>query len=454
MLKKDPLITVYITNYNYGKYIKKAINSVLNQTFKDYELIIIDDGSIDKSVKIIKEFQNKKNIKIIFQKNKGLVVSNNLALRLSKAKYIMRLDSDDWLDPHALEIMSNILERDKKISLIFPDYYEVDKNGKILRQVRRHNFKRVKLLDQPAHGACTMIRKENLMDIGGYDEEFNCQDGYYLWLKFIKKYVVRNVNLPLFYYRQHEKSLTKNNKKILFNRSKIISKLQNREKKKKILAILPIRGLKLNPNSLVLKRLKNKPLVFFTIESILASKLIDKLAVTSPDNQLLNIIKKKYKKKIITIKRPEEFGLINTELEKTIKHTLKKIKKKNIRFDYIMHSSFRTPFISSQVIEDGINTLQLFNSDKIICVTQETHRYFKHDGSGLKSLIRTSNLKLERDAIYKQVMGFTIAKKNCFFDKDENLKIGHIILSNKQSFEVNSDNDLKISNKIHSNENY
>ena len=454
MLKKDPLITVYITNYNYGKYIKKAINSVLNQTFKDYELIIIDDGSIDKSVKIIKEFQNKKKIKIIFQKNKGLVVSNNLALRLSKAKYIMRLDSDDWLDPHALEIMSNILERDKKISLIFPDYYEVDKNGKILRQVRRHNFKKVKLLDQPAHGACTMIRKENLMDIGGYDEEFNCQDGYYLWLKFIKKYVVRNVNLPLFYYRQHEKSLTKNNKKILFNRSKIISKLQNREKKKKILAILPIRGLKLNPNSLVLKRLKNKPLVFFTIESILASKLIDKLAVTSPDNQLLNIIKKKYKKKIITIKRPEEFGLINTELEKTIKHTLKKIKKKNIRFDYIMHSSFRTPFISSQVIEDGINTLQLFNSDKIICVTQETHRYFKHDGSGLKSLIRTSNLKLERDAIYKQVMGFTIAKKNCFFDKDENLKIGHIILTNKQSFEVNSDNDLKISNKIHSNENY
>ena len=51
-----------------------------------------------------------------------------------------------------------------------------------------------------------------------------------------------------------------------------------------------------------------------------------------------------------------------------------------------MHISFRTPFISSQVINDGINTLQLFNSDKIICVTQETHRYYKHDGSGLKVL--------------------------------------------------------------------
>ena len=452
MIKANPLITVYITNFNYGKFVKKAINSVLNQTFKNYELIIIDDGSKDKSIEIIKEFQNKKNIQIIYQKNKGLVVSNNLALRLSKAKYIMRLDSDDWLDPHALEIMSNILERDKKISLVFPDYYEVDKNGKILDQVRRHDFKKVKLLDQPAHGACTMIRKENLIDIGGYDEEFSCQDGYYLWLKFIKKYVVRNVNLPLFYYRQHEKSLSKNNKKILSNRSRIISKLQIKEKKKKVLSILPIRGLQLNPNSLVLKKLKNKPLVFLTIDSILGSKLVNKLVITSPDGELLKTIKKKYKNKVILIKRPEKFGFLNTELKKTINHALKKVKAKKIRYDYIMHISFRTPFLSTQVIDDGINTFQLFNSDKIICVTHENHQYYKHDGSGLKRLTRSSNLKLERDSIYKQIMGYTITKKKLFFSKDDNLKIGHIVLNNKQSFEINSENDLKISNSININQ--
>ena len=110
--------------------------------------------------------------------------------------------------------------------------------------------------------------------------------------------------------------------------------------------------------------------------------------------------------------------------------------------------SFRTPFISSQEINDGINTLQLFNSDKIFCVTQDNHKYYKHDGSGLKSITRSSALKLERDTIYKQIMGFTITKKNRFFEKDENLKIGHIVLTNKQSFEINSQNDLKISNKI------
>ena len=301
MKKINPLITVYITNYNYGKFIKKAIDSVLNQTFKNFELIIIDDGSKDKSAKIIKQFQNKNKIKVVFQKNKGLIVSNNLALRMSNAKYIMRLDSDDWLDPHALEIMFNILERNKKISLVFPDYYEVDKNGKIIGQVRRHDFKKVKLLDQPAHGACTMIRKENLLDIGGYDEEFNCQDGYYLWLKFIKKYVVRNVNLPLFYYRQHQNSLTNNSKRILFNRSRIIRKLQKKENTKKIVALLPIRGLKLSPDSMVLTKLNKKPLVFYTIDSILSSKLISKLIITSPDSKLLNFIKKKYKQLLAII---------------------------------------------------------------------------------------------------------------------------------------------------------
>ena len=172
------------------------------------------------------------------------------------------------------------------------------------------------------------------------------------------------------------------------------------------------------------------------------------MIITSPDSRLLNTIKKKYKNGIITIKRPENLGFINTELEKTIKHSIKKVKSKKIKYDYVMNISFRTPFISSKILDDGINTLKLFNSDKIICVTHETHKYYKHDGSGLKSLTVSSNLKLERDAIYKQVMGFNIVKKNCLFKNDENLKIGHIVLTDNQSFEINSENDLKISEKL------
>ena len=86
---QNPLVTVYITNHNYGKYISKAIMSVLKQSMNSFELIIIDDGSKDNSKKIIDKFKKNKKVISVFQKNKGLTVSNNLALRLAKGKYIM-----------------------------------------------------------------------------------------------------------------------------------------------------------------------------------------------------------------------------------------------------------------------------------------------------------------------------------------------------------------------------
>src|SRR6476469_7183143 len=192
---KSPLVTVYITNYNYGRFIKQAIESVLNQTFENIELCIIDDGSTDDSKSIIEEYSTLNNVQIIYQRNKGLNISNNIALRIANGKYIMRLDADDFLVPSAIEEMVNVLEADTAVALVFPDYYLIDENNKRIGQVRRFNFKEeVTLPDLPAHGACTMIRKELLLELGGYDEQFSCQDGYDLWIKFITKYKVENIN--------------------------------------------------------------------------------------------------------------------------------------------------------------------------------------------------------------------------------------------------------------------
>ena len=79
-MKEAPLVTVYITNYNYGSYIKEAIESVLNQSFKDIELIIIDDGSSDNSREIIESYMQLNYVRVIFQKNKGLNITNNIAM--------------------------------------------------------------------------------------------------------------------------------------------------------------------------------------------------------------------------------------------------------------------------------------------------------------------------------------------------------------------------------------
>ena len=86
------------------------------------------------------------------------MASNNIAISLAKGKYIMRLDADDWLQKDALKEMFNKIEKSNKIAMVFPDYYEVNINGKIISRFVRHNFKNVNLKDQPAHGACSLIR--------------------------------------------------------------------------------------------------------------------------------------------------------------------------------------------------------------------------------------------------------------------------------------------------------
>ena len=131
-MKEAPLVTVYITNFNYGSYIKDAIESVLNQSFKDIELIIIDDGSSDNSKEIIERYMQLNYVRVIFQKNKGLNITNNIAMRLARGKYIIRLDADDYFRKDAIQKMCQKLESDSKLGLVFPDYFLIDSLGDVI----------------------------------------------------------------------------------------------------------------------------------------------------------------------------------------------------------------------------------------------------------------------------------------------------------------------------------
>ena len=92
------LVTVYITNRNYGKYLDQSIQSVLNQEYKNIFIIIIDDASSDNSKKILKKYKENKLIKIIHNKTKkGLIKCANIAIKEAKGKYVLRLDADDYL---------------------------------------------------------------------------------------------------------------------------------------------------------------------------------------------------------------------------------------------------------------------------------------------------------------------------------------------------------------------
>ena len=114
---KNPFVDIVMPNYNKGKFIEEAINSVISQTYKNWNLYIIDDHSSDNSIEIIKKFSNLKNVNVIkLKKNKGPAFCRNYIMRISKSKYISFIDSDDsWIN-NKLEKQISFMEEIKKWS--------------------------------------------------------------------------------------------------------------------------------------------------------------------------------------------------------------------------------------------------------------------------------------------------------------------------------------------------
>lgn len=461
-----PEVTVYITNYNYSDYLSKAIDSCLNQTFKNLEILVIDDGSTDHSKEIINSYARKnKNIIPIFKKNQGLIKACNTALSSAKGKFIIRLDADDWFDKNAIKLMVYELNTDKKLEIIFPDYYEVDKSNNILRSIRRHNFEKVRLLDQPAHGACTMFRTKTLISSGGYDEFFNCQDGLDIWHRFIKKHKIRNLNIPLFYYRKHELSITQNKKNILLNKNRILKKNIS-FKNRKTVAILPIRGPKFDKFSDVFRVLGKKKIIDWTIEYLLNVKPAIDIIISSPDDKVLQYIKKKKNPRLIEVYRSSQLATANILLGPSIADALKQYHLiKKIRPDFAIVTKLNSPFMDSKHIENAINTINIFDLDMVLGVSTNDKMYFNHNGQTLvplrtydkDTLLNTDgtkiNIKIEGEEIYFNSGNFIVykAKNVKDFDDFKNFKIGHEILNSLSAFELKSEFEYELATKISQN---
>ena len=447
MIKKNinPLVSVYITNHNYEKYLERSILSVLNQTYKNYEIIIIDDGSTDNSRKKIEKFSNNKKIKIIYQKNKGLVISNNIAIKTAQGKYITRLDADDWLHPNFLQIMVETAEKNKNCAMIFCDYFIVNQKGQVIDQFYRHEIKKMKLKNQPAHGACSLLNLKIIKEIGGYDEQFNCQDGVDLWFSLIKKYKIKNVNLPLFYYRQHEKSLTQNKIKILNTRNKILKKHAIQKNiKQNIIAIIPVRGQGYSETLVALKKLKKKPIIHRLIEELGKTKEIKKIIISTPDIEIIKNVKKKFsnKRNLFFDKRASKLARINTSIQDTIKLVIKKFSSKTFKPDLVLIVNVVCPFMDASSFEAAINLSKIFETDEVMAVRKEFDNFYTHDGSGLKPIHKNTSLSLERNEVYREIGGLRLIKPNKIGNK--NNSIGHIFLDEKSSFQIKTKEDLLI----------
>jgi len=193
-------VSIIITCYNREKFINRAIRSALAQNFTrdNFEVIVVDDGSTDNSPKIIRDYGNE-IIPIFFRKNRGLPAARNMGIRRARGRFIVHLDSDDYLHDDLLQVEYLHLALNPEWGAVACDYIEVDSEE---AHIKRHEAK-----TEPI--ACgIMFRKENLIEIGLYDERMRLCEDEELRQRYEARFFIGYVHLPLYRYTKHDGNIT------------------------------------------------------------------------------------------------------------------------------------------------------------------------------------------------------------------------------------------------------
>lgn len=224
-------ISIIVPVYNAEKYLKKCLDSLVNQTKKELEFILINDGSADKSEEIIKTYKDKR-IKYFKNKNQGIGKTRNFGIEKATGKYIMFLDSDDYFSNDACEILYKTAEKEKADLIVF-DYYRVEKEN--LNEVKIESFNATNIKDDPNLllkinlGPCNKIYKSDLIknnDIK-FEENLKYEDTLFVVKAIYKAKKIIKLNKCLHYYIIHEKSETTVRDKKVFDILKIVDKIRN-----------------------------------------------------------------------------------------------------------------------------------------------------------------------------------------------------------------------------------
>lgn len=199
-------ISVIIPVFNQERFIGRCIRSILDQSLplSEYEIIVIDDCSQDDTLKILSKYLDSINL-IKHKVNKGLPKALNSGIKAANGRFIIRLDSDDYVHFEYLNILSLYLKMNSEVDAVSCDYFEVDNKEEILNRYSQ---------DLKPIGCAVMFRIEHLIDIGLYKESQLWNEEKELLNRFLEKYSITHLNLPLYRYRKHDGNMT-NNKEMM-----------------------------------------------------------------------------------------------------------------------------------------------------------------------------------------------------------------------------------------------
>ena len=216
-MTRHPKISIVMPVYNCERYVKRAIESILGQTFRDFEFIIVNDGSSDQTLEILKRFEyDDPRIRIITRENRGLVASLNEGVACSQGEFIARMDGDDIALPERLKLQFNRMVGDKSLVLLGTRIVLVDEEGRPLMRWK-HKYQHEDIVPRLLNGdgsalthPAVMMRRHAFDAVGGYDSRYGANEDLDLFLKLSEIGRIANLEQVLLLWRQHSGSINAN----------------------------------------------------------------------------------------------------------------------------------------------------------------------------------------------------------------------------------------------------
>jgi len=223
-----PLISVVIPVYNGEKTIKETIDSVLNQTFSDFELLVINDGSQDSTLTIVSTIQDPR-LKVFSYTNAGLSATRNRGISLAKGKYISFIDADDLWTSDKLESQLKALQENPEAAVAYSWTNHIDESGQFLRSGPQQTFNgdvyaRLLLEDFIGNGSNPLIRAQAFAEVGNFDESLLAVEDWDMWLRLAARYHFVAVPSAQILYRVFVGSMSFNVRKMEVASLRVIEK--------------------------------------------------------------------------------------------------------------------------------------------------------------------------------------------------------------------------------------
>ncbi|MER3491205.1 MAG: glycosyl transferase family A [Mastigocladus sp. ERB_26_2] len=223
-----PKVSVIIQAYNAMNYLPKILESVLKQTFTDFEVLIINDGSTDNIIEWASQITDPR-VKLISQENQGQSAARNLGIVLARGDYLAFLDADNLWLPTKLEKQVNFLDKNPEVGLVNTWVALTDEHGKptgtvIKTHAEGNVWKQIIECPTVICGSSPLVRSDCFEKVGLFDKKLSVSADWEMWIRIASRYSFAMIKEPLVFYRQYYNSQSKNCQKLLEDNSAVIEK--------------------------------------------------------------------------------------------------------------------------------------------------------------------------------------------------------------------------------------